>query len=68
MYVLVGVCWLPVVVIQIRLRDLARKARDENTGLPDQFHRLYRIWLALGFPAFISVLAIVWLMLTKPTF
>lgn len=65
-YVLVGVCWLPVVAIQIKMRDLARLARDQSAELPQQFYRLFRIWLVLGFPAFVSVLAIVWLMLTKP--
>lgn len=67
LYVFVGVFWLPVVWIQIRLRDLARAARDAGGPLPDRYHRLYRIWFACGFPAFFAVLAIVWLMLTKPT-
>ena len=68
LYVIVGLCWLPVVAIQIRMRNLAREADAKSTELPDQFWRLYRIWLGLGFPAFISVLAIFWLMLTKPQF
>lgn len=66
LYVVVGAFWLPVVWIQIRLRDLARAARDAGTPLPERYHRLYRIWFACGFPAFFAVLAIVWLMLTKP--
>ena len=66
LYVFVGVFWLPVVWIQIRLRDLARAARDAGGPLPDCYRRLYRIWFACGFPAFFAVLAIVWLMLTKP--
>ena len=66
LYVFVGAFWLPVVWIQIRLRDLARVARDTGTPLPDRYHRLYRIWFACGFPAFFAVLAIVWLMLTQP--
>lgn len=68
LYVLVGTFWLSVVWIQIQMRDLARTARDEGTQLPQAFWRLYRIWLACGFPAFSAVLAIVWLMLTKPSF
>ena len=68
LYVLAGVFWLPVVVIQIRMRDLARVARDGCTPLPVAYHRLYRIWFAFGFPAFFAMLAIVWLMLTKPGF
>jgi len=66
LYVFVGLFWLPVVWIQIRLRRLAATARDEGTGLPPAYRRLYRIWFACGFPAFFAVLAILWLMLTRP--
>lgn len=68
LYVLVGAFWLPVVAIQIRMRNLARTARDSGQDLPETFWRLYRIWLACGFPAFLAVLAIVWLMLVRPAF
>lgn len=68
LYVFVGAFWLPVVWIQTRLRNLARAARDAGTPLPDTYRRLYRVWFACGFPAFFAVLAIVWLMLTKPQF
>ncbi len=66
LYVVTGLFWLPVVWIQIRLRDLARRAEANGTALPDRFHRLYRIWFACGFPAFAAVLSIVWLMLARP--
>ncbi|WP_414901642.1 DUF2269 family protein [Rhizobium cremeum] len=66
LYVLTGIFWLPVVWIQIRLRNLARAAASEGTTLPPVFQRLYRIWFACGFPAFFSVIGILWLMLTKP--
>ena len=66
LYVVIGAFWLPVVWIQIRLRDMARDAADAGAPLPARYHRLYRIWFACGFPAFAAVLAIVWLMLTKP--
>jgi len=68
LYVCVGMFWLPVVWMQIRMRDLARDARDANTTLPAAYTRLYRWWFAFGFPAFAAVMAIVWLMLTKPAF
>lgn len=68
LYVFTGLFWLPVVVIQIRLRDLARKAVQANSPLPPDYYRLFRIWFACGFPAFAAVLAIFWLMLTKPQF
>lgn len=66
LYVLTGLFWLPVVWIQIRLRDLAQKAATDQTPLPPRYHRLFRIWFACGIPAFAAVLAIVWLMLARP--
>ena len=67
LYVFVGLFWLPVVWMQIRMRNLAIAARDAGAPLPKQYHRLYRWWFAFGFPAFAAVLAILWLMLTKPS-
>lgn len=66
LYVLTGLFWLPVVWIQIRLRDLATTAAEAGTPLPERYHKLYRIWFACGFPAFAAVMAIVWLMLARP--
>ncbi len=66
LYVFVGLFWLPVVWMQIQMRDLARQARDEGQPLPAAYFTLYRWWFAFGFPAFAAVLCIVWLMLTKP--
>ena len=67
LYLLVGMFWLPVVWLQIRLRRLAAAARDAGQPLPAAYHRLYRIWFACGVPAFVAVLAIVWLMVAKPS-
>lgn len=66
LYVLIGACWLPVVVIQIRLRDLARAASIQGTPLPPSYDRLFRVWFVLGWPAFAGVLAIFALMIWKP--
>ena len=68
LYVVVGAFWLPVVWMQIRLRDMARAARDAGVPLPPEYRRLYRLWFAFGFPAFFSVLAILWLMIARPAF
>lgn len=67
LYVVTGLFWLPVVVIQIRLRNLARQAAATGAALPPRYFQLYRIWFVFGWPAFASVLAIFWLMLTKPS-
>ncbi|MEP2783731.1 MAG: DUF2269 domain-containing protein [Pseudoruegeria sp.] len=68
LYILVGAFWLPVVWMQIKMRNLAMNARDAGQPLPERYHSLYRWWFAFGFPAFGAVLAILWLMLTKPVF
>ncbi|MBN9672634.1 DUF2269 family protein [Roseibium aggregatum] len=68
LYVFVGALWLPVVWIQIRMRRLAAEAAEAGTALPVAYFRLFHIWFACGVPAFAAVLAIVWLMLTKPDF
>ncbi|SFG50786.1 Uncharacterized membrane protein [Novosphingobium sp. CF614] len=65
LYVLVGACWLPVVAIQIRMRRIA-EATPDGADLPRHYHRLARWWFALGWPAFIGVIIIFWLMVAKP--
>ncbi|KNY34912.1 DUF2269 domain-containing protein [Agrobacterium sp. SUL3] len=66
LYVFTGIFWLPVVWIQIQLRNIARDCAATGQALPAQWFRLYRIWFACGFPAFFAVLGIIWLMLNKP--
>lgn len=68
LYVVTGLCWLPVVWIQIRLRNLAVRAVATGEPLPERYFRLFRLWFALGFPAFTAVVGIVWLMVAKPVF
>ncbi|MEZ5995248.1 MAG: DUF2269 domain-containing protein [Hyphomonadaceae bacterium] len=67
LYALTGVFWLPVLWMQHQMRDLARAACEQNQPLPARYHQLYRAWFLCGFPAFFSVLAIVWLMLARPS-
>ena len=66
LYGVAGLFWLPVVWIQMRMRDLASHAAAAGTALPDQYHRLFRIWFAFGIPGFGAVTLIVWLMVAKP--
>jgi len=68
LYVVTGLCWLPVVWIQFRLRDLALEAVATGAPLPERYFRLFRLWFVLGFPAFAAVLGIVALMVLKPAF
>ena len=66
LYVVTGAFWLPVVWMQMRMRDLACQAVRECTPLPAEYRRLFRLWFAFGFPAFAAVMAIFWLMIAKP--
>ena len=67
LYLLTGGFWLPVVWMQIQMRDLALAAARAAQPPPRQYHRLFPIWFAFGFPAFGAVLTIFWLMMTRPT-
>lgn len=66
LFVLAGLCWLPVVWLQMRLRDLAGAAAAGGTPLPPLFWRYFKVWVALGIPAFLAFLAVFWLMVAKP--
>ncbi len=67
LYGLIGLCWLPVIFLQMRMRDEAQKALDQGLPLSPVYHRCMRWWFRLGFPAFIGTLAIFWLMIVRPT-
>lgn len=67
LYVIVGLFWLPVVRMQIRMRDLAVAAAKSGEALPAEYYALFRKWFAFGFPAFGSVLVIFWLMIARPS-
>jgi uncharacterized membrane protein len=66
LFLVTGAFWLPVVWMQLRMRDLARAAAAEDAPLPPAYHRLFRWWFAFGFPAFAAVLGILWLMIRRP--
>lgn len=67
LFVFVGACWLPVVWLQVRARDLAREAAAAGAPLPAAYLRAMRLWFVLGWPAFLGVLAIFALMVFKPS-
>jgi uncharacterized membrane protein len=68
LYLVTGAFWLPVVWMQIRMRDLATAAVRDGAPLSGDYHRLFGLWFAFGFPAFAAVLAIFWLMIQRPSF
>ncbi len=68
LYVFAGACWLPVVWLQIQVRNMAREAVAADSPLPVDYRRYMRFWFALGWLAFAAVVAIFWLMVSKPEF
>ena len=66
LYLFVMLCWLPVVFIQLRMRNLARDAAMTTKQLPDEYRRLFVIWFCLGWPALAAVIAIFALMVWQP--
>jgi uncharacterized membrane protein len=66
LYVLAGACWLPVVWMQIRMRDMAGQAAASGNALPDRYWRFLRWWVALGIVAFLALVAVFYLMVAKP--
>lgn len=65
LFVFIGICWLPVLRIQYKLRELANISVEANEVTPE-FKSLMRIWTLLGTPAFVAILGIFWLMVFKP--
>lgn len=65
LYVLAGVCWIPVVWLQIRMSKLADVALENKSPLNEDYWRYARLWFWLGVPAFISMVLVVFLMVFK---
>lgn len=68
LYLIAGLCWLPVVCLQIRMRDDCAAALASGRELNPRYWRDARTWLWLGIPAFFSMVGVIWLMVAKPTF
>ncbi|MEE8371705.1 MAG: DUF2269 domain-containing protein [Sphingomonadales bacterium] len=66
LYVIIGAAWIPVVVIQIRVRDMAAICLSESVPLPPAYYRYMKAWFLLGWPAFLAIIAIFALMVVKP--
>ena len=65
-YIIAGLCWLPVVWMQIQLKKMVAEALESGEPLPARYHRLFKIWFLLGWPAFVGLVAVFYLMVAKP--
>ncbi|MEF2268674.1 DUF2269 domain-containing protein [Janthinobacterium sp. LS2A] len=66
LYLVAGACWLPVVWLQMRMRDMAQASARDGLALPALYWRYLRIWTALGVPAFFALIVVFYLMTAKP--
>ena len=66
LYAIAGLCWLPVVWLQIRMRALTQQAAEAGTPLAPLYWRYARWWEALGYPAFAAMVVVFYLMVAKP--
>ena len=66
LYVFAGVCWVPVVAMQMKMRDMAATALANNEPLPEAYWDLSRWWILLGSAAFPAVMVIFYLMVFTP--
>jgi uncharacterized membrane protein len=66
LYAVAAACWLCVVRLQIRVADIARRSVATGSSLPPEYHRTMRLWFWLGWPAFVGLVGVFWLMVRKP--
>lgn len=67
LYLFAGLCWLPVVYLQIKMRNMADQVLEQGMNLPEQYRHYTRIWFLLGVMAFTAMVIVVYLMTTKGT-
>lgn len=66
LYALAGVCWLPVVWLQVRMATMAAQAHNQAAALPALYLAYQRRWETLGYPAFVAMAGTYFLMVNKP--
>jgi uncharacterized membrane protein len=66
LFVFAGLCWLPVVVLQIRMAAMARVSAESGQPLPAAYNKMARRWELLGYPAFVAMVVVYYLMVVKP--
>ncbi len=65
-FIISGICWLPVVWIQIQLRRMLVESVENQTELPESYFKYFKLWFVLGWPAFTGLVVVFFLMVMKP--
>jgi uncharacterized membrane protein len=66
LFCVAGLCWIPVVWLQLRMREFARMSEQENGAARQRYLKYSRLWFWLGVAAFAAVLLVFWLMVMRP--
>ncbi len=66
LYALAGACWLPVVWLQLRMAKMSQRALEQQQPLPALYATYARRWERLGYPAFVAMVGVFYLMVNKP--
>jgi len=66
LYGIAGVCWLKVVQLQLRIARIAAACVKAEAALPPAYFQAMRAWFVLGWPAFLGLIVVVWLMVARP--
>ena len=66
LFLFAGVMWLPVVWIQIKMAEMAKRSYESNMDLPELYWRYSSVWTLLGGLAFPAMITIFGLMVFKP--
>ena len=64
LYLLAGACWIPVVILQIKMKNMTDQTPD-GEPVPACYWTMLRAWFLLGIPAFSAMVWVVWLMISK---
>lgn len=66
LYLIAGLCWLPVVAIQIRMKRMLQRSAVDGDFDERLYGKLFRTWFLLGWPAFGGLVVVYFLMVLKP--
>lgn len=67
LYTLAAVCWVPVVIIQMRLKAMLERQAAEMPIEQSSYDQLFKWWFRLGWPAFGGLVVVFFLMVAKPS-
>ena len=66
LFLVAGICWLVVVYLQLKMRDISLQALRNGAQLSAVYYRHAGVWFWLGITAFCCIMTVYVLMIRKP--